>query len=373
MIRRAALCALLAVGCTQKQEPVAPAAAAPRPTPVVQASAIPAVAPAGDADLLASEYRQADDILRKWEGDKAQLEDARSRLMAIVAKDKGYALAYVGLANVEIRTKPDNEDESPTVHQERAYKFSQHALKLNPELYEAHLAAGWIARHERDTDKAREAAEAAEKIRPNTAGVRLLRADIGLTGDDPRETVKHAKDALEVATDPYDKAAAYRYLVEAYEFGSHLEEADHAYQEMLKATPDSSSAHARYSALLLYRDDVDGAVQHAEKAMSLFKSPLAEAVYAQAYLKKAQMLWDANQVAESTKYVEKIAELPGSNARVSFALGKFYENAAVRGKDKAMRKKALVSYKKAVELDANYEDAKRAVERLEKTVSAFGG
>ena len=368
MIRRAVLCALLAVGCTQKQELAAPVAAAPAPAPVVQASAIPAAAPAPDTDLLASEYQQADDILRKWEGDKAQLADAKNRLMAIVAKDKGYALAYVGLAKVEVRTESDSDDESPNESLARAYKFSQHALKLNPDLYEAHLTAGWIARYERDTDKAREEADAAEKIRPNTAGVRLLRADIELSGDDPRETVKHAKQALEVATDPYDKAAAYRYLIEAYEFGSHLEEADHAYQEMLKCTPDSSSAHARYSALLLYRDDVDGAVQHAEKAMSLFKSPLAEATFANACLKKAQTLWDANQVAESAKYVTKIAELPGDNARVSFALGKFYEDAAVRGRDKDMRKKALVSYKKAVELDANFEDAKRAVERLEKSV-----
>jgi tetratricopeptide (TPR) repeat protein len=367
MVRKAMLCVLLIAGCMQKSQETPSASATPAPRPV-QASTIPAPAPEAAVDLLGDEYRQADAIIRAWEGDKAQLEDAKNRFMSIVAKDKSYALAYVGLANVEYRMgfKYENSYEPDSL--QRAWKFAQHALKLNPELYEGHMVSGWIQRYEGDWDAARESANAAEKIRPGQAATLLLRAELGETSDDPRDTVKYAKEALNVAQDARDRAAAYGYLIDAYEFGSHLQEAQAAYEEQLKLVPDSSMAHARYSALLLARDDVDGAVREAEKAVSLFKSPFATAVLAESYLKKAQILWDESKIQESATIVAKIAELPGDNARVSYALGRFYENAAVRSRDKSMRKKALDSYRKAANLQPGWTEATQAVERLEKSV-----
>lgn len=124
--------------------------------------------------------------------------------------------------------------------------------------------------------------------------------------------------------------------------------------------------HGNYAGFLLRRDDVDGAIREGEAAVRISPYPLALGTLAQSYLAKARRLWDENRIPESVVLVQKAGALASDNPHVAYALGSFYEGAAIRGKDPSMRAKALTSYKRSLELLPGYEDARQAVARLGK-------
>jgi tetratricopeptide (TPR) repeat protein len=90
----------------------------------------------------------------------------------------------------------------------------------------------------------------------------------------------------------------------------------------------------------------------------------AEGVLAMAYIRKAQQMWEESQIQQSAAYIEKVRGVAGDNPNLMFALGQFYETAAIRGRDRSMRQKAVEAYRRALELDPKYKEAELALERL---------
>lgn len=368
----ATLSLLLSVSCSPetKTEPSAgQASAVPKPAPApAPASAAGATADSGTGgDPFAADYASIRRQITRFDGDTAKLDEARQRIMDILARDRGYAPAYVALARIEVLEFTDGEFSQSEVLQ-RATKLMNHALKLDPNLYDAHRTAAWIAVRSGDYDLAEESLRKAEELKPGHPPAKLLRAWMALQQEEALRAVQLAREVAATTTaDDDDRADAYRLLTLVYESGLHLEEADAAYRKLLELRPDSSLAHGHYAELLLHRDDVDGAIREAEAAANIRKYPQGTSVLARSYLQKAQELWDANRIAESASYIQKVAGLAGDNADLSYALGVFYEGAAVRGRDASMRRKALASYKRALEINPRHIDAERAVHRLART------
>lgn len=363
----AAAVAFLVVSCSSEKR---------SPQPVAQADALPktSLGPKTDAgpppadpvaDPFAEEYIAIRSQITRWDGDTAKLDDAKQRIMGILAKDRDYAPAYVALGRIEA-LKAHEEGEMKPEGLDRGTKFVNHALKLDPNLFEAHRTAAWIATVGGDFDIAEESLRKAEALRPGDQGLNLVRAYVALYQEEILKGLDFARSVVADSTDDDDRADAYRVLTILYESGLHLEEADGAYKELLKLRPEWASAHGSYAALLLHRDDVDGAIREAEAAANIRKYPAGKAILARSYLRKAQELWDANKIRESAAFIQKVGSLADDDANVSFALGQFYEGAAIRGRDPSMRKKALASYKRALEIDPRHMEAERAVNRLDK-------
>ena len=320
------------------------------------------------SDALHDDYLAVSRQITRWDGDEEKLKDARERVMAILAKDRSYAPAYVALARVEYASGYNKDGTYEPEALDRAAKFVNHALKLDSSNHEAHCTAAWIARYKGDFDVAEESLRKADELRPAHAAQKVVRASIATAENDPQRAVQLSREVIAESADEDHRADAYQYLIEAYLRGSHLQEADAAYQELLKLRSDSASVHGSYAWLLLARDDIDGAVREAEAAARIRKYDMGTAVLGAAYLAKAQQLWEANRIGESAGYVEKVGELASDNAEVSYALGQFYEGAAVRGRDPSMRKKALASYKRVLEISPRHMEAERAVARMERRV-----
>ena len=355
---------LLAASCSEEPSTPVNTASAVAPKP---AATLTSPAPdAASTDTFATDYAVIRQQITRWDGDEAKLTDARQRLMAIIARDRTYAPAYAGLARVEAALGPQKEDKHEGAALERATKFAQHAVKLDESSFEAHITAGWIARFRGDFDLAEASLRRAEELKPGSTEVKLVRASIALEQEDPQRMMKLTREVIAQSTDEDERAEAYNYLIAVYEAGSHLEEADAAHKELISMRPNSAWAHGNYAALLLIRDDVDGAIREAERAAEIRKYPIGTAVLAQSYLVKAQQLWESNKITESANLIAKVGELASGNADLSFALGKFYEGAAIRGKDASMKKKALASYRKALELNPQHMEAERAVARMSK-------
>ena len=361
----AAAVLLLAVSCsTESPGPVNQASVAARAPRTAEAPAQNAGTAA--TDPFHEEYAALWKRIARWDGDPERLKEPRQQVMAIIGKDRKYAPAYVALARIEAFSgfKSDMTFESEAL--DRGSKFVSHALKLDASNFDAHCTAALIATLRGDYDVAEESLRRADELKPGHAAVKVIRASIASEQNEPLTAVKLAREVIAESTDDDLRAMAYDRLIEAYVEGSHLEQADAAFKEVLKLRSDSAWIHSTYAFLLLNRDDVDGAVREAEAAAKIRDYPFGKAVLALSYLAKGQQLWDAKKIVESTSFVQKVADLSSDNAHVAFRLGEFYERAAVRSRDASLRKKALASYKRALEINPQNMDAERAVERLER-------
>lgn len=184
------------------------------------------------------EYRAARDLIARWSGDPRELDAAEQKLNAILERDPKYALAYVGLARVAYHRGYQSDDVIDAAALDRAAVHLDEALKLDPELFEAHLTAGAIARYRRDFPRARAAYDRADALRPGRTSVKLVRADLAQAEGDYALTEKLAKEVLEEAKDDDDRVAAYAYLIDAYGARNDAEAVDAAYREQLKLCPD---------------------------------------------------------------------------------------------------------------------------------------
>lgn len=327
----------------------------------------PAPSPSTE-DPFAREYVSIREQIDQAEENEFAVNNARDRVKVILAKDRNYAPAYVALADAEVAsmylesTESKEEVDAALV---RAKKFVNHALKLQPDNIDAHMQSAWVSLFQGDYEIAEESLRYVESLKPGYPEAKLVRAGIAIENQDIPGMVKLAKEVIAESGNVHDRVIAYNFMITGYRLGAHNDEADAAFKKLLELRPESAWAHGNYAGFLLQREDIDGAIREAETSMNIRKSPPVTATLARAYLKKAQEMWEANRIHESAALVEKVGNLANDEPELMYILGQFYEGAAVRGRDPSMRKKALASYQRALELDPKHREAERAVERLQ--------
>lgn len=360
---------ILTLGACSKKEQPAPAqqpvqAAVTAPKPAAPAPPAPA------ADELKSEYQKADALLDDhWWGSGATLEAAKNQFTALLEKDRNFAPAYTGLARVEFLSGYFRGDEFDSTALARASKLNAHALELDPNFFDAHILAGYLARYSNDYDLARASFDRAGEIGGiHHADVLLGRAELADAENDSAAMVALAKQTIAGSYDLTARARAYGYLIDAYGMGGHNDQVDAAYREQLKARPDVAWFHGNYAGFLLRRGDVDGAVREAETAIRIDPYPIGMRTLARALLAKANQQWESGQYAEAGKTIERMAPMAGDDPALCASLGSFYEAAAIRSRDAAMRARALEWYRKALALAPEDRELQRVVARLDRRV-----
>lgn len=349
----------LLAGCVAKREapvaePVAPELQLERPT----------ATPPPDRDPLIKEYRAAKSLITGYDGDARKLQQARAQLVSILGRNRDYAPAYVGMAMIEYRSGYRSGGAYDPMALDRAAKLVNHALKLDPNLFDAHATAAWIERYRGDLAAARVAIDVAESLQPNDPGLKLTRAELAEADANPREMLRFAREVIAESKDRREQAAAYHYVIAAYTGAGHMDQAEAAHRELLALVPESPWAHANYSAFLLRRDDIDGAIREAENAVNLSRDPFSVATLARAYIQKADRLWTSGQSAESSAFADRANALSMDNAEAAVLVGEWYERIYRRADDAASRERAIVAYRRALALDPGNQRAGSALSRL---------
>jgi tetratricopeptide (TPR) repeat protein len=351
--------AFLLAGCVARREapvaePVAPAMEAERST----------ATPPADRDPLIKEYLAAKDLIVSYDGDARKLQQARAQLVSILGRNRDYAPAYVGMAMIEYRSGYKTGAGYDPVALDRAAKLVNHALKLDPNLFDAHATAAWISRYRGDLDAARVSLGVADGLKPNDPGLKLTRAELAEVDANPKEMLRFASEVIEQSKDRRQRAAAYHYVIAAYTSGGHIEQAEAAHKELLALVPDSAWAHANYSAFLLRRDDSDAAIREGERAISLSRDPFSVATLARAYIQKADGLWSSGLSAEANAFADRANALSMDNAEAAVLLGTWFERIYRRGDDPAHRDRAIGAYRRALALEPSNERATSGLGRL---------
>lgn len=355
-------------GCSVEKPQTAPervAEARPAPAPAPAAAAT-TVQPGVSQDALRADYYRALDLMRSTEADPQPRLEARSILMSILEKDRNYALAYVGLGQNEYYGAQVN---SGTYHSEaldRAWKLIHHGLKIDPNLFEGHLAAAYVSLARGELDLARESLLRAQAIDAASPRLTLGWARLAERENDAPEMVRLAKEVLASSKDVNDLTRAHGVLITAYMNGGHADQADASYRAQIALDPRSPWSHGNYAWFLLDRGDVNGAIREAETAIAITPYPMARVVLLRALLARAAQEWDRNQIAEAGRTVERGAKLAGDDPRMQTLIGGFYEMAAVRAKDRSMRRQALEWYRKALAQQPDDRELQRAVQRMEE-------
>ncbi len=318
-----------------------------------------------DTAALASDYAKASKLLGEWEGDNRQLEEARKLLYSIIGRKRDYAPAFVGLSRLELKAAYIGRREYDRDGLERARKFADHALKLDPNVPLGHVTRAYVAINQHDLEVASNELDRAEEQTPSAAVVRLGRASIAREEGNAREIVRWANEALAAkdATD-LNRISAYGHLASTYEGLGAIEKADTAHRQGLRLRPNSAWGHGNYADFLLRRGRVEEAVTEAERAVKLMQYPAGLMTLVKAYVARANELWDARQYDAAGVFVEKAARIAAGDADAFYILGTFYERASKKSGDHTLLARATTAYKKALELNPEHAGARNALRRI---------
>ncbi|HKP04855.1 MAG TPA: protein kinase [Chthoniobacterales bacterium] len=126
----------------------------------------------GEAYLL---YLQANNLVAPYQKPRAALDEAERLYQEAIARDPSFALAFARLSQLE--TLYRNEYETSFARSQKAQAAAEEALRLQPDLPEAHLALGrfhWegkVSAGEIDLDAALREFTIAQRSLPNSAEV----------------------------------------------------------------------------------------------------------------------------------------------------------------------------------------------------------
>jgi len=173
-------------------------------------------------------YLKGRDALRGTQGSR-DIESAVRFFENALHDDSGFALAYTGLADADLRLYKASKD---PIDAEKAVAAAQKAASLNPNLPEVHLSLGSV---------------------------------YNATGKST-EAVGELKKALALASNSDE---AYRRLGDAYRAGGHKPEALTAYQSAVNANPYYWSNHNTLGGAYFQFGDSEKALQEYQKVSEL--------------------------------------------------------------------------------------------------------
>ncbi len=317
---------------------------------------------ANPSDTLALDYARGKRVLDEA-GTLRDLEAARTIFVDLVARDRNYAPAYVGLGEYE-QEMTFFDPRNAAKRENSARKFAEHALKLDPSLFDGMVLMAGIAVHDGDFDVARTWADRADLRRPGADEVKVVRADIAMRERDFRTGVAIARDVAANANEKYIRVEADLLLFNIYARQGFNEQAEATLRQTVKLYPDKSLLHGLYAGFMVQRRRVDDAITEAERAVALSRDPFVDRVLATAYAVKANALWSSRAYAEASLYIDKAMPFMGDDADAFYSAGNFYARAADKLGKPELRERAVAAFKKALEIAPDHANARRALEKM---------
>ncbi|UCH82761.1 MAG: protein kinase, partial [Candidatus Latescibacterota bacterium] len=108
-------------------------------------------------------YLRGRELLRQWE--RSSIESALEKFTTAIERDPGYSLAYAGIADCYSVLFTDIDRNK--AHLEKSLEASEKALRLDPDLAEAHASYGYaLTCFKKDYEKAEKEFDAALRLNP---------------------------------------------------------------------------------------------------------------------------------------------------------------------------------------------------------------
>lgn len=316
-IRSLLLATLVITACAREQSP-APAAGSAPPAAVTTSSGVVSptqkVVASGSGDLM-DKYDRARALLDSYEGRPEPLEQAKALALEMLELDRNFAPAYVILARKEMTAAFIRGEEYDPEGLKRARKFVDHALKLDPNSHDAHLASAAVWIDEGQLDLAGQELDRAEAIDPGnirdkTHRLRIARREARRVSQ-LSEPERLAKEIIAETTDPSALFQAWQALAWIYSSRNEMGLVAESYQQQIKLRPQSAWVHGNYAQVLLRHGRTDEAIKEAEIAVNLMPYGAGLQTLYQAYVTKARELTATGRPDQADVYTRKAEALRG--------------------------------------------------------------
>jgi WD40 repeat protein/Tfp pilus assembly protein PilF len=294
-------------------------------------------------------YAETMQLVDSYNGRPEMLDQAETKLKAMLAANPRSALAYAGLGHVAYARGMRTTDDYDPAALKAARAMADKAIEIDPSLADAYRLRGSIAYKSKELGTARAAAMKALELDPKSA--RLLLADIQLAEGDLDGTEKTLRAMLATPLTAGLAVSALQTLAEVYEKIGDYEAEARAYTRQIEIDPGQAWLKGNYAGFLIRRGDYDGAIAMAKKALAQMDYGAAHHVLAHAHCAKGEQdLWDRSDPESARKEFDAAVVAVPSYARAAYDLGAYHQYLG-KMKDAKHLDDAKVFYAKAASLD----------------------
>ena len=270
-------------------------------------------------------YERARTLVDNYQGNTKSLYEAQEILNQILEYNPNYAKAYVGLARMYSAIAFNSRGQSGEKGLEQALTYLSKALDINPDLFEAHVTKAYIYISLEDIERAKRSFESAEKIKPYSARINILRAKIALKEGHYDIAIKEANKGLN-KTDykPYKKVAL-RTIGEVSWHNKDYDGMDKMHKQLVDLYPNSPWMKNNYGAFLISMREYDKAIAQLKEALEIMSFGMAHKNLSEAYYwKGAQYFWEIKEPENAIEYFTLSLENDPNNVNSYYGIGSYY-------------------------------------------------
>lgn len=268
--------------------------------------AVPRTASAAEVDQVAvsattqKHLERAELLMDSWEGQGSGLEEAKAELDRALREAPRSANAYRLYAQYYLISGHLRGESFEPGSLEAAEKALNTAVEIAPDYALAYVLQGHLYRLMGKPAQAKAALQKAEQLGTDDPWLHLNRAALLMQEDRQDEAVALYKKVLAVNASPRTSSAAQLGLIVYYQRNNRLADADALYRKKIAADPTSAWLHGDYAGFLLCsRDNAEGAIVEAKKALDLMDYGVGRLTLAAAlYRKWAGLALDRNKLAD---------------------------------------------------------------------------
>ncbi len=316
-------------------------------------------------------YQKACDILDNYSGNVGYLYKAQQYCQKILEKNPKNALAYVGLARTEYKMGYINYDNYDEDSLKSAQFYLDRALQINPSQFEAYIAKSHVFLFQKDVPNAIQTVAKAQALKPGDPDVLLLEAQIALKQKNWDEAKEKATKILDETKENRLKLAAWGIVRSVCLKQKDYAQAEKTYKEELALDPRDPWVQINYASFLTDRGEFDKAIELGESSLKEMDFGMGHHVLSRAYYKKGyDLCWKKKDYENARTCLEAVVKHDPQNVDAYYGLGVCYRFISYKLKDRDLLNQSEQAFKKALEINPDYEPAKK---ELEKHAQWVGG
>ncbi len=249
--------------------------------------------------------KEAETIIDSWAGGQSVLVEAGSMLNEALELTPEYPEAYVQLARVVIKLGYINSTGSEMNFRDGTLRSARRlldtAMMLDAESGNVLVLYGHVATLEKRYEFAERLLSRADKLGVVHPWLHLNFAALYLKTNRPTEAAARYQMVINSGTSNLPVLlAAYNGLRNYYKSVGDMDKVEETYLSQIQLDPNRAWLHGNYANFLLShrKSEIDKAIFHAERALSLMDYPLGRRLYLKALCRKLEIVSDTAKVNE---------------------------------------------------------------------------
>ncbi len=254
-------------------------------------------------------FTQVRGILDSWRGERSKLEEAHALLEQILKNDQTFAPAHRELGRLFLMAGYVNSTKTKKDGSNIAEQAILHSIELEPEYADAHMLLGHLYTVTKQYQSAAAYLHNAEYFDTKSPWLPVNLGTLYLAQGKYKKALNRFQYII--ATGTINKKAytsALHGVTKVYLQLKQYDKANESYKAEISYEPESAWKWGNYSSFLLFQyNDVDGAIENGQKAISIKNYSLGRFHLACALYSKWAMLSSDNKTQERAKHYFKQA------------------------------------------------------------------